>query len=114
MPDIIPTPPAEPVDQTNPFDAGHTTTEWSATKWVTICAGIVAVLGGITETLTQMGTVLPNVKWIGVALTIVGMISAVAAQIGYALSRGNVKVKMLDQGVKPRDVGTATGNLNAS
>lgn len=109
---VPPVTPEPPTDQTGPLDAGHTTTEFSVTKWVTVCAIAVAILGGVTEALSSLTTVMPGSKWIGVALTIVGMLSAAAAQVGYALSRASVKKAALQAGVAPKPVANATANLN--
>lgn len=114
MPETTPAPVETPVDQTGPLDAGHTTTEFAVTKWVTVCSIVVAILGGVSEALSNLTTVMPGAKWIGVTLTIVGMLSAAAAQIGYALSRASVKKAALQAGVAPKPVAGATGNLNAS
>jgi hypothetical protein len=91
-----PTTPAAPTAPADPAAApvltpGNETSEFKLTKVAMICSIVVAVLGGVTETLQQVSSFLPGATWVGPALTVVGILSALAAQIAYTVTRGVVK-----------------------
>ncbi len=70
---------------------GVQTSEYAATKWVTILAAVAFGLGIVMDVLTAVSTSFPALAWVGPVLNVVGMVSALLAQLGY--NRGRVIVK---------------------
>lgn len=93
MPNITLT---QPVDQTSPSDAGHTTTEHFWTKILVICGIVLAVAGFAGDLIAQVSGLLPEgskaLKYAGV----VGAIITGVAQVAYLASRTLVKMKLVD------------------
>lgn len=87
---------------------GVETSEFKLTKVAMICAFVVAICGGVTEALTQVGTLAPGLKWVGAALGIVALVSGVASQIAYTITRGTVKAAALDAGAQVASAASAT------
>ena len=81
----------EPVDQTGPLDAGHTTTEFYITKIVTVLSSVAAVLGFGMDILTKAQVLLPTTTWLNGVLVIGGIAGAVISNVVYTLSRYGIK-----------------------
>jgi uncharacterized membrane protein len=102
MPPVPPPPPPAapapapaaslPIAEVPASNPGAQTSEFWLAKVVSICSIIVAVVGVITDAITKLTAALPNVpSWIGVTLTVLGVVGAVASQIAYTISRVQVK-----------------------
>jgi cation transporter-like permease len=105
-------PETTPAAPSTTLNAGKDTSEFKLTKVMMIASMVVAVCGGLTETLSQLTSVLPNAKWVGTAMMLISLVSAAAAQIGYALSRGMVKAGHAITMPPPNPADKAAENLN--
>jgi small-conductance mechanosensitive channel len=84
-----------PTEQTNPLDVGTSTSEFHLSA-VAAVLGIVATIVGYVATILD---VLPqDLKWVGVASAIVGIISTCLTALGYTVTRGAVKKAALRAG----------------
>lgn len=80
---------AETTDQTNPADAGHTTTEF---KIASIFASALVVLAGLLVIFIGLQQSFPDVKWIAGVASALGMLATAAMVLGkYVSGRSNVK-----------------------
>ena len=112
MADPIPTPadpPVEPpTDQTNPGDAGHTTSEYFWHKVFMILASVVSATAFVGDALLQVTKVIPEgskfLQWAAV----VGGVAALVGKISYEISRTLVKLKLVDGQIEAAKAATRT------
>lgn len=113
----MPDPIATPTDKTSALDAGHTTTEYQLTKWITILTAITGVLSAIVPFIEQAKAVFGDTKWI----TIVSLALATLTPIVYTLQRSAIKLAAINAGQKvdvaavtPAAGDAAAGNVGAA
>lgn len=94
-----------PTDQTNPLDAGHTTTEANGSKLVVIIAGVIGVLGTLTTVIDSISNIIPAAqKGIGLWLAVASIVVAALTQIAYTVMRSQIKIAAIKAGrVPPSD-----------
>jgi hypothetical protein len=98
-----------PTDQTGPLDAGHTTTEYKVSMLATILGALATVVGYASTILD----VLPQeLKWVGVATAIVGMLTACLTALGYTVTRGGIKKAALAASTAPPNATAAAAAKN--
>ena len=85
------TPVTPPVDNITPVTPGKDTSEYAITKLSMILSMVAFVLGIVISVLSQVSTAFPNLVWVGTALSILGPIATVLAQLGY--NKGRVLLK---------------------
>lgn len=80
------------VDQTNPGDAGHTTTEFK----LTVAAMVIGTLleGSVIPILNSLKDSYPNALWIAAVLGICGVAVQIVSLFGYQKSRATVKTAL--------------------
>jgi hypothetical protein len=83
---------APATDQTNPADAGHTTTEYKIARALIIALGVLA---GLTVAFAGIHTAMPDAGWAATGFTLVSSIGA-AALLGvrYLSNRSDVTVAL--------------------
>jgi hypothetical protein len=72
---------------------GEETSEYKMTKWVNIAAIVLAVAGAALEAVAQAGY---GVHWVGIALTIVGVLTKLINTSGYRTSREMLKARAIE------------------
>lgn len=70
---------------------GSTTSEFKQTKLATIVSVVATVVGVGTSFLTTVQASFPDLKWVSLALTGLGMIGTILATLGYQSARATVK-----------------------
>ncbi len=89
-----------PTEQTNPLDAGHTTSEYALAKWVAVGGAVVMLLSGISDAVLEITKVMPNpiITKIGV---ICGLIATTLSTVMYGKSRSDLKQAALANATPP-------------
>lgn len=97
-PVIAPVTPTPPTDQTNPLDAGHTTTEYGLARWAAIAGIALAVLSTIVDLTNRLVPLLPDFTWITTVGVVAGTLVTVLSTVLYGQQRSNLKIAALKAG----------------
>lgn len=73
---------------------GVETTEYKLTRFITIAGAALAGLGYVLEALAQYGV---GGHYVGLALTLVGVVTALLAKAGYVKERTSLKATAMEQ-----------------
>ena len=74
-------------DATPEVKPGETTSEYKLAKVMLYASLALAVLGGVTEVVAELGTVFPGSPAFGKLLIVLGVVSALVTKIAYAMNR---------------------------
>lgn len=85
-----------PTEQTNPLDAGHTTTEWKVTIVASVLSILVTVVGVASNFLDVVQQAGVTGRWVTIATTVVGVLGTVLTALGYTVTRKQIKVAALN------------------
>jgi Na+-transporting NADH:ubiquinone oxidoreductase subunit NqrE len=107
-----------PTDQTNPLDAGHTTTEYRQARFVVILSSVLAILGYAQTVLDKVLPMLPEQsKGLGMWVAIAAVAVAGLTSLAYSIQRSFIKIAAIKAGQSAPatgDAASAAANLGKS